>query len=92
MDINKEKKIIQFSDDGEFTKWAVNPTLVLRCTGENNDIYYSDFNFSDAYNQYVSDGYKFQIKDKKSQVYKHQAVTFRTLTKKVQNLKAYYGR
>lgn len=89
MEINKEKKIIIFENDDEFYKFAVVPKLVLKYLED--DIYYSDFKLSDEYNDYLNEGYMYKMRDRKSQILKHGAVTFRTITKKVK-LKAYYGK
>ena len=49
-----------------------------------------DFNLSNAYNDAISQGKKFIIKDPNSQIFKHQAVSYRTITKPIQNLEEYF--
>lgn len=89
MKINRDKKYIIFENDEDFVGWCVDPTLKIHKDG---DIISSYFDFTPQYNEWVKSGYKFIIADKKSQIYKHQAVTVNVLTRKVQNLKAFYGR
>lgn len=84
-----------FSSDDEFYKFCVVPVLVTRqsvngLTGE--PVQYFDFDFTHEYLTAVSNGVKFIIKDEDSQIYKHGAVSYRTITKPVQNLKQYFNK
>lgn len=89
MKINRDKKYIIFDNDEDFCDWCVDPAVKIRKVG---DVLASYFDFTSQYDNWVKQDYKFIIADKKSQIYKHQAVTVNILTKKVQNLKAFYGR
>lgn len=89
MKVNKDKKYVLFDDDKEFIEWCVDASIKIRQDG---DIISSYFDFTPQYDEWVKSGYHFIITDKQSQIYKHQAVTVKVLTRKVQNLKTFYGR
>ena len=89
MKVNKDKKYVLFDDDKEFIEWCVDTSIKIRQDG---DIISSYFDFTLQYDEWVESGYHFIIADKQSQIYKHQSVTVKVLTRKVQNLKTFYGR
>lgn len=89
MKVNKDKKYVLFDDDKEFIEWCVDTSIKIRQDG---DIISSYFDFTLQYDEWVKSGYYFIIADKQSQIYKHQSVTVKVLTRKVQNLKTFYGR
>jgi len=90
---NKNDNTMYFNSDEEFYQFCVYPQLVpveyIDSTGKTS--YYTDFNFTNAYNDAVRKGMNFVIKDENSQIYKHGAVSYRTITKPIKNLKSYYG-
>lgn len=81
-----------FNSDDEFYKFCVVPEIIpveyINQAGETK--YYMDFNLSNAYNDAISQGKKFIIKDPNSQIFKRQAVSYRTITKPIQNLEEYF--
>lgn len=89
MKVNKDKKYVLFDDDKEFIEWCVDTSIKIRQDG---DIISSYFDFTLQYDEWVESGYHFIIADKQSQICKHQSVTVKVLTRKVQNLKTFYGR
>lgn len=87
------KKKIYFSSDDDFYKFCVDPVIVpVEYTNDLGEIsHYMDFNFTKAYQDAVSKGKIFIIKDPDSKIFKHQAVSYRTITKPVDNLQQYFG-
>lgn len=86
-------KVHYFDNDDEFYNFCVIPQLVVKkvLNNDNQEICYTDFNFSDAYNDEIANNTFFVIKDKNSQIIKHNnVVSYRTIGKKVQNLKPWY--
>ena len=78
-----------FDSDDEFYKFAVVPVLIAKEWPNSIDgktRYYTDFNFSYKYQNALKKGHRFVIKDPNSQICKHQAVSFRTITKPIKNL------
>ena len=84
--------VIYFDNDDEFYDYCVEPKLItIPFVDKNGDTrYYTDFNFTNAYNNDVKDGKIFIIKDENSQIYKHKAVSYRTITKEISNLEPWY--
>lgn len=92
---DKEKNIIYFDNDDEFYEYAVVPEIVAYKTNHIDKfgypIYYYDWNFSDMYNDDIKNGMLYMIKDENSQIFKHGAVTYSTITKSVPNLQQYFA-
>ena len=92
---DKEKNIIYFDNDDEFYIYAVKPELIPIKTDHidkyGNPVYYTDWNFTDVYNNAINNGSTFIIKDENSQIFKHGAVSYRTITKPIQNLEQYFA-
>jgi len=82
VNINNSDRIY-FDNDDDFYAFSVNPTLINKefIDANGNVRYYCDA---------VNSGKKFIIKDENSNIYKHQAVSFRTISKPVSNLGYYY--
>ena len=74
---------LYFNTDDEFYRFCVVPELVIReCpTGR-----YTDFNFSYVYLDAVNANKIFVIRQKDSQICKHNAVSYRTITKPIKNV------
>ena len=91
VDIDNSNRIY-FDNDDDFYAFSVNPTLVTKefVDANGNVGYYCDFDFTPQYYDAVNAGKKFIIKDENSNIYKHQAVSFRTISKPVSNLGYYY--
>ena len=90
--MNIKDNIIYFDSDNEFYKYSVVPELVpvQYIDSEGNEKYYSDFNFTSQYNNDVNNGMRFVIKDEDSQIYKHGCVSYRTISKDIQNLDPWF--
>lgn len=84
--------IIYFDSDNEFYDYCVVPELVpvQYIDSEGNEKYYSDFNFTPQYNNAVNNGMRFVIKNEDSQIYKHGCVSYRTISKDIQNLDPWF--
>lgn len=90
--MNTIDNIIYFDSDNEFYEYCVIPELIpIQYTdGEGVERYYTDFNLSPQYNDAIKNNMRFVIKDENSQIYKHGAVSYRTITKDIQNLDPWY--
>jgi hypothetical protein len=87
--MRQEGNTLYFTDDDEFYEWCVIPQLkVCKTPG---GILFTDFEFSPQYNDAVLGNMEFIIEDKNSKITKRQHVSYRTNTKKIQNLKQYNG-
>lgn len=82
MRYDKENNTITFADDNEFYNWAVLPFDVFKRTEKGTLIF--TWNFTSSYEKAVDEGTKFVIDDPNSQIVKHQAVTYRTVTRPVE--------
>ena len=82
-----------FDCDDDFYRFCVVPVIVPKerilryCTIRRS----MDFNLSNEYQNAVDNGIQFIIKDPNSQICKHQAVSYRTITKPIENLEEYFG-
>lgn len=88
-------QIMYFDNDDDFYNFCVNPKLFARelsVTNNGEKLYSYDFDYTDAYKKALSDNKLFVIKDEDSQIYKHKAVSYRTITKPVKNLEQYLGK
>ena len=90
--MNTKDNIIYFDSDNEFYDYCVVPELVpvQYIDSNGNEKYYSDFNFTSQYNNDVNNGMRFVIKDEDSQIYKHGCVSYRTISKDIQNLDPWF--
>lgn len=83
---------IYFDSDDEFYQYTVVPELVpvqyIDMNGEEK--YYTDFNFTPQYQNAINNGMTFIIKDEDSNIFKHGSVSYRTITKDVQNLEQWF--
>lgn len=84
----KDDTRMYFKSDKEFYDFCVVPKLITKkyINAQGEEDYYCDFELSDAYNKAVEKGIHFFITDENSQICKHQAVSYRTITKPIQNL------
>lgn len=90
IDTDLEKSNIRYFDnDEEFYNYCVDPRIVPVDSGEG--YYYTTFNFTPQYLDDVKNGYKFMIKDENSTIFKRGCVSYRTMTKRVQNLEQYFN-
>lgn len=80
--------ILVFENDAEFEDFAVDPQLIVSKMniGNNQEILYTDFNFTHDYYKAIEEGKMFEIKDKNSRIMKNGDISYRTITKKVENL------
>lgn len=78
-----------FKNDDDFYRFCVVPVLVVRTSTDNTTgepFQYTDFDFTQEYNDAVARGVKFVIKDDNSEIYKRGCVSYRTITKPVSNI------
>ena len=77
-----------FDSDKDFFDFAVVPVLVTKeiIGADGTKKYTFDYNLSWEYENALKNNKIFVIKDPNSQICKHQAVSFRTITKPIQNL------
>lgn len=88
---NKKKQVIRYFDnDDDFYNYCVDPRIVPM-KDEEEDFYYTTFNFTPQYISDVNDGVKFIIKDVDSKIFKRQVVSLGLMNKRVQNLEQYFG-
>lgn len=89
---NENDKIMYFDSDDDFYNFCVVPKLeIIEYIDRNGDVaYHTDFNLSNKYYDAIKNGMKFIIKDEDSQIYKHGAVSYRTITKPIENLEEYW--
>ena len=90
--MNTKDNIIYFDSDNEFYDYCVVPELVpvQYIDSEGNERYYSSFNFSSEYNKAIDNGMRFVIKDEDSKIYQHGCVSYRTISKDIQNLDPWF--
>lgn len=84
----EDPNVRYFDNDDEFYKYCVVPELVPVDLG--NGLYSATFNFSSQYQDDIKNGIRFIIKDEDSKIFKNGAVSYRTITKPVQNLEQYF--
>lgn len=88
MKIDKERNIITFDTDDEFTDYCMSSSPVSYYN-ETADMYYYDYPFTDEYINAVNAGTKFSIAAEDSKVVKRGAVCRGLITKPVKNLRLY---
>lgn len=90
-----KQNVIYFDNDDEFYNYVVVPKLIPIKTDtidkNGNPVYYCDWNFSNLYNTDLQNNTQFIIKDENSQIFKHGGVSYRTITKPIQNLQQYFS-
>lgn len=85
--------VMYFNTDDDFYTFCVEPILVpIEYTNANGEIaHYVDFNFTNQYQDAINKNIAFVIKDKNSQIMKHDGVvSYRTISKQAQNLEPWY--
>lgn len=86
-DVQTKPQLMYFDTDADFHSFCVIPQYKI-VQSETGQTYY-DFDFTSDYLNALAAGTKFTIRDKNSNVLKHKAVSFGSITKPVQNLKMY---
>lgn len=88
-----KNNIIFFNDDNEFYQYCVVPELIpVQYIDNSGDTkFYTDFNFTPEYKNAINNGMTFIIKDENSNIFKHGSVSYRTITKDIQNLEQWFG-
>ena len=76
-----------FTDDDEFYEFVVVPELTIHRSDITGHLY-SDFELSTVYYDAIEKHKNFMIENSRS-IYKHQAVSYRTITKPIKNLVEY---
>ena len=84
----KDKNLIIFDNDEEFFNFSVSPNFEVNYS-DTSDRYFYTINFTDDYNNAISNDIYFIINDENSQIEKHNCVTYKTISKKIQNLEPY---
>lgn len=86
-----DSKYIYFDSDDDFYKFCVVPEIKAKPFAlDNGETFYTmDFDLSNDYNMAIQNGNIFVIKDENSQIYKHGCVSYRTISKPIQNLEPY---
>lgn len=84
----KDKNLIIFDNDEEFFNFSVSPNFEVNYSNT-SDRYFYTINFTDDYNNAISNDIYFIINDENSQIEKHNCVTYKTISKKIQNLEPY---
>lgn len=75
---------LYFDNDDEFFNFAVDPILI--CTTNDTGCPSYTFNFTPGYQDALNHSKCFIINDKKSNIYKHKCVSYKTMSKGIQNL------
>lgn len=81
--------IIYFDTDNDFYAFCVKPQVMV-CDNTSGNISY-DFDFTDDYKTALTNNKKFCIKDENSKIYKHNCVSYKLISKDVQNLEPYFA-
>ena len=81
--------ILYFDNDDDFFAFTVKPQVII-CDNESGYSGY-DIDFTDDYKNAVSNNKRFCIKDENSKVYKHNCVSYKLMSKDVQNLEPYFA-
>lgn len=92
-EIQVKPKVLYFDTDDDFYKFCVEPKLIVKtCKNYNgDDVCCTTFDFTPAYNDELSNNTIFVMRDKNSQIIKHDnVVSYRTISKKVKNLMPWY--
>lgn len=93
--LTKNPNVIYFNSDDEFYKFCVVPVIIPKeFINPNNGetMYKMDFDFSNDYLDAINSGKRFIIKDENSQIYKRGCVSYRTVTKRINNLDKYINK
>lgn len=92
METIDNSNIMYFNNDEDFYNFCVVPEVkISQETDANGNIYnVFTFDFSDIYNSCIKDGKKFIIKDENSRIFKNKCVSYRTITRPVENLEPYF--
>ena len=91
--LNEYTDVMYFNTDDDFYAFCVEPVLVVKeyINNSGHVDQYTDFNFTNAYEEAVKNNIAFVIRDKKSQILKHNGVvSYRTISKQSQNLKPWF--
>lgn len=82
--------IIYFDSDDDFYAFSVKPIAMI-CSNACDSLGY-DFDFTDDYKNALTNNKRFCIKDENSKVYKHNCVSYKLISKDVQNLEPYFAK
>ena len=90
---NEDYNVMYFDTDDDFYQFCVDPEIIPKeyINKDGQIAYYGDFNLSQAYNDAINNSTLFVIRDKNSQILKHNGVvSYRTISKKVNNVQPWY--
>ena len=90
--MKKYNGVMYFDTDDDFYRFCVDPQLCVKTYDNNGEpSEYLDFNFSPGYSDALANNIAFVIRNMNSQILKHNGVvSYRTISKKVDNLKPWY--
>lgn len=91
--LDKYTDAMYFNTDDDFYTFCVHPVIVAReyTTNTGSVSQYADFDFTNAYEEAVKNNVAFVIRDKNSQILKHNGVvSYRTISKQTKNLKPWF--
>ena len=90
--MDKYSGVMYFDTDDDFYKFCVDPCLVEKTydapSGDISEC--TDFNFSQGYLEALEKNTAFVIRNMRSEILKHGSVSYRTITKNIQNVKPWY--
>lgn len=78
--------VIYFDNDDDFYNFCVEPSIIYK-NDETCPYSYYDFNLTSGYNDALNNCKCFIIKDKNSNIYKNQCVSYKSISKPINNLK-----
>ena len=82
----KKPTYMYFDTDDDFYNFCVVPVINVDANTKT-----TSFDFSNKYKNALENNVYFIIKNEDSQIYKRKAVSYRTITRPVQNMLPYYG-
>lgn len=86
--MERKNNIIYFESDDEFLDYCLDKRPIIK---EGKHCKYTDYEFTKLYYDELKNGTRFCIKDENSAIEKHGVITFRTISKKVDNLEPWFG-
>ena len=82
-------KVMCFENDDEFFDFAVNP-LIRVMEDPKSGTHYYDYDLTTNYNDALKDNVEFIIRDPNSLISKRNCVSYKLISKKIQNMHPYY--
>lgn len=98
-DIIEKNKLSKYTDymcfdtDDDFYKFSVNPVVIVEeyTSNDGDQRKYATFDFSNAYKDAIKNNIAFVIRDRRSNILKHNGmISYRTISKQTENLHPWY--